>query len=183
MTFLAFDIFYCPLISFRALVPELCVRSHVMTDTDIEKYYFYRLYSIDLDSTKYSLRVLKRYRRKDVRHCLLRDIVVSYACPFSDNKGQDIPKHKLTKKVVPRNLRQLHDDLIKLRNQLFAHTDYTYRRPKVANWSTASQKWFPMAFRGYDYAKLDSRVSEIESLVKVVEENLQAEIDKIEEKI
>ena len=154
-----------------------------MTDTDIEKYYFYRLYSIDLDSTKHSLCVLKRYRRKDVRHCLLRDIVVSYARPFSGNKGQDIPKHKLTKKVVPRNLRQLHDDLIKLRNQLFAHTDYTYRRPKVANWSTASQKWFPMSFRSYDYAKLDSRVSEIESLVKVVEENLQAEIDKIEEKI
>jgi len=100
-----------------------------MTDTDIEKYYFYRLYSIDLDSTKHSLCVLKRYRREDVRHCLLRDIVVSYARPFSGNKGQDIPKHKLTKKVVPRNLCQLHDDLIKLRNQLFAHTDYTYRRP------------------------------------------------------
>jgi|GEM_PF-4098680 len=73
-----------------------------MTDADIEKYYFYRLYSIDLDSTKYSLRVLKRYRRKDVRHCLLRDVVVSYVRPFSGNKGQVIPKHKLTKKVVPR---------------------------------------------------------------------------------
>jgi hypothetical protein len=151
-----------------------------MTKRSIEEYYFYRLYSIDLDSTKHSLRVIQRYRRKDVRYCLLRDIIVSYARPFSGNKGQDISKHTLTRRVVPKRLWPLHDELINLRNELFAHTDYTYRRPKVVNWSTASRKWFPMSFRGYDYNKLDSRVSEIESLVKAVEENLQAKIDEIE---
>lgn len=147
----------------------------------MEQYYFYRLYSIDLDTAKHILRVIKRYRRKDVRYCLLRDLVVSYSRPFSGNKGKEMRSHVLTKKVVPKELRPLHTELLELRNQLFAHTDYTYRRPKVANWSTDSHKWFPMSFRGYDYNKLDIRLSEIENLLMAVEKNLQAKIDKIEE--
>lgn len=146
----------------------------------MEKYYFYRLYSIDFDAAKHALRILKRYRRKDIRYCILRDIVVSYVRPFSVNKGKLIPKHKLTKKVVPKRLRSLHDGLMDVRNQLFAHTDYRYRKPKVANWSTADRKWFPMSFRGYDYAKLDKRIPQIEKLVNEVENNLQEKIDKIE---
>jgi hypothetical protein len=148
-----------------------------------EQYHFLRLYSIDLDTAKHILRVLKRYRRKDVRYCILRDLIVSYCRPFSSNKGREIRKHALTKKVVPRELRPLHDELIDLRNQLFAHTDYTYRMPKVLNWSTESYRWFPMQFRGYDYNRLDKRVSEITKLVQAVQGNLQARIDRIEENI
>ena len=130
---------------------------------------------------KHILRVLKRYHRKDVRYCLLRDLVVTYCRPFSGNKGDEISKHALTKKVVPKDLRRLHDELLNLRNQLFAHTDCTYRRPKVVNWSTDSHKWFPMSFRGFDYNKLDGRVSEIHQLVTAVEKNLQGIIDNIHE--
>ncbi len=151
-----------------------------MTKSDMEKYYFYRLYSIDFDTTKHSLGVLRRYKRKDVRYCLLRDAVVCYSRPFSGNKGEIIPKHFLPKSVVPKLLRPLHDELIALRKQLFAHNDYNYRKPKVTNWSTPAQKAFPMSFRGYDYNKLDSRIVEIEELVDKVSDNLQLEIDKIE---
>ena len=147
----------------------------------MEQYTFYRLYSIDFDTTKYTLRVLKRYRSKDVRYCLLRDIVVSYCRPFSRNKGEKISNHTLGKKVVPKEFHSLHDELVRIRNQLFAHTDSIYRQPKVANFSTDSHKCFPMSFRGYDYNKLDKRISEIDKLVVAVEKNLQAEIGKIEE--
>ena len=149
----------------------------------MEQYYFYRLYSIDLDDSKHILRVLKRYRRKDVRYCFLRDLVVSYCRPFSGNKGKKISKHVLIKKVVHKGMRTLHDEMVELRNQLFAHTDYTYRQPKVANWSTDSYKWFPMSFRGYDYNKLNRRIPEISKLVDAVEKNLQAKIDTIEENL
>ena len=151
-----------------------------MENTELEKYYFYRLYSIDFDSTKHALRVLKRYSCKDVRYCLLRDIVVSYVRPFSINKGKNIPKHTLTKKVVPKELHPLHDELVDLRNQLFAHTDYEYIRPKAANFSTPTRKWSPMSFRAFDYNKIDSRIAEIEFLVAEVEKNLQDKINKIE---
>lgn len=152
-----------------------------VTSISPEQYYFYRLYSIDLDDAKHILRVLKRYRRKDVRCCLLRDLVVTYCRPFSGNKGNKMTSHVLTTKVVPRDLRALHNELLSLRNQLFAHTDYTYRRPQVANWSTGSHKWFPMSFRGFDYNRLDAQVPEIHELVIVVEKNLQDIIDKLHE--
>ena len=154
-----------------------------MTETDMEKYYFYRLYSIDLDTTKHTLRVLKRYKRKDVRYCLLRDVVVCYSRPFSGNKGTLISKHSLQKSFVPKHLHHFHEELIAVRNQLFAHNDYTYRKPKAANWSSPTQKAFPMSFRGYDYNKLDSRIAEIEVLVKSVADNLQSEINAIEQNL
>jgi hypothetical protein len=134
-------------------------RSSTMTLHEIEQYYFLRLYAIDFDSTLHSLRILRRYRRKDVRYCILRELVVSYARPFSKNKGLHIPKHEMGKDVVPTELRTLHDELVILRQEQFAHTDYTYRKPKVANWSSPGRRWFPMSFRGYDYSSLDKRVA------------------------
>ena len=148
-----------------------------------EKYYLYKLYSVDFDSAKHILKVLKRYRRKDVRYCILRDLIVTYCRPFSGNKGDKITNHKLTIKVVPKELRPLHKELLDYRNQLFAHTDYTYRRPRVVNWSTDTYKWFPMALRSFDYGKLDNRISEISKLIQSVEMNLHSLINKIEESI
>jgi len=148
-----------------------------------EQYHFLKLYSVDFDSAKRILQVLKRYRRKDVRYCILRDLIVTYCRPFSVNKGDKITKHTLTVKVVPKELRPLHNELLAIRNQLFAHTDYTYRQPKVVNWSTDTYKWFPMQFRGFDYGKLDNRIPEISKLIQSVESNLQARIDKIEDSI
>ena len=148
-----------------------------------EQYHFYRLYSIDFDTANHILRVLKRYRRKDVRYCILRDLIVTYCRPFSGSKGEKIATHTLTTKVVPKKLRPLHNELLDMRNRLFAHTDYTYRQPKAINWSTDTHKWFPMQFRGFDYNKLDTRVSEISELVQAVERNLQSRIDKIEDNI
>lgn len=158
------------------------VRLLIMS-SEKEQYYFYKLYSIDFDTARHILRVLRRYRRKDVRYSILRDLVVSYCRPFSGNKGSEIRKHMLTKKVVPKELRPLHDELVNLRNKLFAHTDYIYRRPKVINWSTENHKWFPMQFRGYDYNKLDMRVPEIEKLIQAVTKNLHTRIGKIEDNI
>jgi len=148
--------------------------------TDEEQYYFYRLYSIDFDMTQHTLRLLKRYRRQDVRACILRDIVISYSRPFSGNRGENTRNHQLEKRFVPRELRALHKELLRLRSKQFAHTDRTYYKPKAVNWSRPGRKWFPMSFKSYDYSELDSQVSRIERLVATVERNLQLEINEIE---
>jgi hypothetical protein len=147
---------------------------------DEERYYFYRLYSIDFDTTQHSLRVLRRYRRQDVRVCIWRDIVVSYARPFSGNRGERTRNHQLEKKFVPAEFRALHEELLRLRCEQLAHTDRTYYNPKAVDWSRAGRKWFPMSFRGYDFSNLDAQVPSIERLVAAVERNLQLEIDAIE---
>lgn len=108
------------------------------------------------------------------------EIVVSYARPFSGNRGENTRNHQLGKKFVPTEFRALHEELLRLRREQFAHTDRTYYKPQAADFSKPGRKWFPMSFRGYDYSKLDAQVPSIEKLVAAVERNLQLEIDTIE---
>ena len=147
-----------------------------------EKYYFFRLYLMNFETVLESIRILHRYKRRDIRNCVIRDIVVSYARGFSGNKGTDIKNHMLTEKFIPKNLLSLHKELIDDRKKLFAHTDYTYYNPKAVNWSTIGQKWFPMSYRAFDYSQIDKQIPQIENLVKSIIKNLQMEIDLMEDK-
>ena len=98
-----------------------------MDAAQFEKYCFLRLYSIDLDTALHTIKVLRRYKRPDVRYPLLRDIAVTYAHPFSGNEGDHIHNDRLSsRKHVPKHLRKLHDELIRLRQEQFAHTDLKF---------------------------------------------------------
>ena len=154
-----------------------------MNEDEYEEWGFLRLYSSDLNTVRHTLRMLRRYRRKDVRYAILRDVIVTYARPFSGNKGERRSRHKLTRRYVAKKLRPLHDELLAIRNQLFAHTDFTYYRPKFADWSTPENPWFPMSFRGFDYEGLDKRVEEIEALVEDTEQRIDKKIEKIERRL
>ena len=154
-----------------------------MTPQQFEQYCFYRLYSIDLDTVRHSLRMLKRYRRQDVRHSILRDVVVGYARPFSGNKGKLFNKHQLSTKTVPSELRSLHSEMLDVRMRILAHTDYEFRNPRLARWPTSIGPIFPMSFRVYDIGKLDTRLPEIERLVKAVESSVNAKVRTIERNV
>ena len=159
-------------------------KKHISADKLLEKYKFYRLCSIDFDTTIHSTRILKRYKRLDVRYALLRDITVTYARPFSKNKGKLFPSHTLkANEFVPREARELHNELIDLRNQSFAHTDIPYYNPKVINWSSPGVNWFPMAFRGSKLENLNKKTDDLLYLVKNVQINLQNMIIAIEDEI
>jgi hypothetical protein len=148
----------------------------------LEQYKFYRLCEHDFDMAIHTLKILRRYKRSDVRNALLRDITVAYAKPFSTNRGA-LSQHSLSLKHVPLPMRGLHKELIDLRNQLFAHTDLTFKNPKVANWSSGKHKWFPMSFRGFDYNNLNKRVNEISNLIYSVQNELLKKIKGIENSI
>lgn len=154
-----------------------------MTPTEFETYGFLRLYSIDLDTTVKAIPVLRRYKRGDVQVALLRDIAVTYARPFSINRGILIPRHQLSLIHVPKSARAIHKELIDLRNSQFAHTDLRFHDPKVANFGTKQKPWYPMSFKCFDYRRLLDRLSEVEALVKAVEKSVNAEITRYEERI
>ena len=148
-----------------------------MADAAFEKYCFLRLYSVDLDTALHTLKVMRRYRREDVLFPLLRDVVVTYVRPFSSNKGQVYGNDELSsKKHVPKELRELHDELVRARKEQFAHTDLKYYRPKISNFSGAKRLWFPMAFRSYDYRALLQQLPKIELLIRSVETSVNTEI-------
>ncbi len=95
---------------------------------------------MDFESALYTLKVLRRYKKKDVRYALIRDVIVTYSRPFTESKGFNIAKDFCGAKFDDKDMKELHDELLSLRKELFAHTDLTYKNPKVTNWSTDTYK-------------------------------------------
>ena len=149
-----------------------------------ELYKLYRLYSMDFDMAIRTLAVLKRYPKssnryrllQEIRYSLLRDAVVSYARPFSGNRGVLFKSHSLPLKLVPREFRQLHSQLMTLRSQLFAHTDLSYRNPKVMQLG----RLFPISVRAFDYESLNDEVCKLYKLISEAQHNLNLEIERLE---
>lgn len=146
---------------------------------DIE-YRFLRLYSIDLQMARQTLALLQRYRRTDVRYALFRDAVVAYARPFSGNRDPSGKSHRLGCQLVPKAHRSLHDDLLNLRMQLFAHTDFAVRQPTVMRWQTDKGFRYPLGFANPPYEEWLRRVQSIILLVQDVESSLGAKIDQFQ---
>lgn len=140
-----------------------------------EGYFFFSMYAIDLDSALKSIKLIRRYRRQEVREALLRDATIAYVRPFSLNRGR-LGKHELSSKhIVPKHMRALHAELVKLRSSQFAHTDLTFYDPKSVLYGKGRPD---LVFKGSDYNALLEKLSDIEDLVKAVE---SAVIDRIVE--
>lgn len=143
------------------------------TEAEFEKYCFLRLHSVDMDTALGTLKMLKRYRRDDIKVALLRDIAVIYSRPFSGNKGIKLGKHTLSeKRFVPSEYRELHGKLLELRNTQFAHTDVSFHKSKFMKWQGDKGVAYPMSFKTFDYLGLLRNIKKIESLIKAVESNI-----------
>ncbi|WET13064.1 hypothetical protein P3S72_13330 [Pseudomonas sp. D3] len=138
-----------------------------------EGYFFHYMYSVDFEAALDSIKLIKRYKRPDVKFALLRDVTVAYIRPFSKNRGRKA-KHELgVNDVVPKHLRDLHDVLYKLRSEQFAHTDLTYYDPKSVIYGEGPTS---LVYNGFSYEGLLARLPEIEELVKAVESVVIARI-------
>jgi hypothetical protein len=152
----------------------------VKKENILEKYKFLRLYDMDFESALHTLKVLRRYKKKDVRYALIRDVIVTYSRPFTESKGFNIGKDFCGAKFDDKDMKELHDELLRLRKELFAHTDLTYKNPKVRNWSTDTYKWFPMSFKGFDYKTLEDKLPEIKRLIEHVQKQNRLKISEHE---
>ena len=90
-----------------------------------------RLFSIDMDGVRHGLRLLRRYRRNDVRFALLRDVVITYSRPFVATKSPRGGKFTFSLRYVPRGHRSMHLELVRVRNTLFAHSDLQTHQPQL----------------------------------------------------
>lgn len=155
-----------------------------LTHLQTEEYRFYRLYSIDLDGARQSARLLRRYKRSDVRFSILRDVIVTYSRPFSVNRGKFMKTHSLKQKIVPAAMRPLHRELVGLRNKAFAHTDHSFRDPQLMEIPRRSGPLrFGMGFANPPYESLSRRAGEIEALVTAVEAAVNAWVDAFHARI
>jgi hypothetical protein len=140
-------------------------------------YLMSRLYWHDLQEALQTLKLMRRLRRPHTRFCLLRDFVVSYCRPFSENRAPLIRTHRLGLRFVPIPNRALHAELLTLRSQVFAHTDFEYHRPRVSRWVTARGPYYPMTIRTATYTALLNRVDELRDLASGVQQRV-AEFQK-----
>lgn len=145
-----------------------------------ERYVFLRLCEKDFLVATSVLRMIRRYTRPDARLALLRDGIVSYARPFSDNRGHLFPILRLGASVVPKSNRPLHKELMEYRNQVFAHTDVEAYNPRLHRWPAKTGYWYPMAFRSLGAERFMDRVAAIISLVQDVHEAVHREEREIE---
>lgn len=131
---------------------------------------------MDFEVALQTIKVMKRYDRKNVRYPLLRDLIVTYCRPFTESRGINIKKDFVSIKFNSKKMEELHKELLSLRKVLFAHTDLEYKNPTVVNWSTDIKKWFPMAFKGFDYEALEKQLSGIKSLIEYSQSQLEEQI-------
>ena len=107
---------------------------------------------------------------------------MTYARPFSVNRGNKHRKHQLALKHVPRQAKALHSRLLELRNSQFAHTDLKFHNPKVARFGTKEKPWYSMSFKSFDYQGFLRPLPEIRSLIKAVDESVTAEVRRYEQR-
>ena len=156
--------------------------SELQNEKEFENFIFLKLYSSDLNTAKHDIQVLEQHKENKVRFPILMNAIVCYARPFSSNRGK-VGKNALPNEYVPKELKETHDLLLKLRNQQFAHTDLEYNYGGIADFSTPAQKWFPMSLRRPPMYELDAKIGEIKTLFAEVEKRINEEIDKYEEKL
>lgn len=152
-----------------------------LTDSDstlVEEYEFLRLYRVDVESARQLVQLAQRQDRDELRFPLIELAVIRYARPFSRNFGTAIKLHRLDDGVVPAETLPLHQELIALRDNAFAHTDHAFRNPSVSRWprEDGSNRYL-IGFHIANYTGLVARIPELESLMTSVEAAITARID------
>ena len=150
-------------------------------DAEAEHYAFLRLYSIDLDVARQSCELFTGIEDAQIRHAVLRDLVVTYARPFSGNRREHGGPHHISSRAVPKEMRALHQELMTLRMQAFAHTDQAFRRPQIARWPRSSGgAYYGLGFANPAYDSLTTRIADIETLVVAVESRVNEMVRECE---
>ena len=153
-----------------------------MSDAKIKEYYaFMRLADSDFDSARRSIKSLSRVRHPDTVSAIIRDSLISYARPFTGNRGIIKKKNlRLLESLVPEKMLEAHKKIMDVRNQIVAHTDVSYRKPMVGKIKGKSSKLYPISYKGFYYEDLLKLPNILEPLIKELGSKLWVEIQRYE---
>lgn len=138
-----------------------------MNDDTKELYVFYHLILVDMERVQKSVEYLSTVEDKHVAEALFRDAVVSYAKPFSGNRRFIAQSRlRLADTFVSAALRAAHDDIIVLRNKLFAHMDLDHQVPNVSVHIVDGRPRISFSVRGYERVFAEHLVAPLAALAK-----------------
>ena len=102
-----------------------------MKNTNEEYYVFLRACENDFRVALKSYLLVNEQEFGYPQLVYIRDAVVSYGRPFTTNRGVHTKKHRLEEGIIPKAYLNLHSEIIRLRNTLFAHSDLKERNPDL----------------------------------------------------
>lgn len=133
--------------------------------TNEEQFYvFLRFADGDISQALMALDHLPEIEAHFLRVCLLKEAAISYCRPFKKSNGTFPGVLKLDNNFIPCGHKDLHKELIDLRDKVFAHTDIDIRLPILHCWTHNPKPVFMITFKGYDYPHLLNRSDEMKSL-------------------
>lgn len=128
---------------------------------------------IDMERVQISIEYLRNANEKDLKDALFRDAVVSYAKPFLNNRYSDGTKGLcISKNHVPNELKNIHDEILVLRDKLIAHTDMTLQKPRVDKHQDEMGDNYSLTISGYENILKDHLIDPFYELSKAVHKSL-----------
>ena len=116
-----------------------------------QSYVFHHLTLIDMERVIHSLDRLQKYEDAHTKEALFRDAVVCYAKPFSGNLGMSGKRmENMNQLFVPVQHVASHEEVLKLRNKLFAHVDLDLQAPNVSITTVDGARRIVFSVTGYE---------------------------------
>jgi len=143
-----------------------------------EEYVFYRFASGDMVNALSCLKSIQRYKKYSTRHAFIFQAVLSYCRPFKSSNGKH-GKYKLSKSFVQDDYMELHKELEKFRDKVFAHTDLNVRSPVLKRWKAGNIDMLPIQFKHLSPSIFNKRIAEINELVTKVMNRIDQHIDML----
>lgn len=95
--------------------------------------------------------------------------LVTYSKPYKPSYGITRKKHKLDEKFIPDKHRDLHEKILKNRDQIHAHTDLGLRDPKV---HVENSSYGKIAIRCENTINVTAELRNIDSIIELIEQSL-----------
>ena len=151
-----------------------------MNDEAKQRYALHHLALLDMERVVSSMDLLASFDDKHVREALFRDAVVSYAKPFSNNRGlAGSGGLRVDDSYISVSLRSVHKEVLALRNQLFAHMDIDRQAPDVSVELIDGEKEVIFSVTGYGRVFTEHLIEPLRALAEHAHSSFMDQLDTI----
>jgi hypothetical protein len=133
----------------------------------------------DLDDARNVLKAVKKSKDDTLRNAAFKYAVIAYCRAYTLSQGKKgTPRRKLEERYIPDGFHELHSELLRCRDKMYAHSDRDILDAKVSVHEISGQK-FPVQIQNVIYPlEVMARIDEI---IELTELTMDAIIDAHDE--
>ncbi len=135
----------------------------------------------DLDDARNVLRAVRDSDIGLIREAAFKYAVVAYCRAYTASQGKKgTPRRKLEERNIPDGFRELHDELLRCRDKMYAHSDRDIIDAKISVHELRGQK-IPFCIQNVVYPL--EVMNRIEEIIELTEKTMDAIIDAHQEMV